>query len=116
VHRHVGFERAVHAEHADPFRIGRGESAEPHQRRGDWEAGELDRKSIPLQSLLHISCIAMWVSSVLCIQSMPIHFGSAAGKAPSPISVEVIGKPVSLTNSRRRSQGTLAGVHMPPPV
>ena len=43
VHRHVGFQRAVHAEHAHPFRIGGGERAEAHQRRGDREAGELDQ-------------------------------------------------------------------------
>ena len=43
VHRHVGFVGAVHAEHAEPLRIGRRIGAEPHQRRGDREAGELDQ-------------------------------------------------------------------------
>ena len=43
VHRHVGFQRAVHAEHAHPLRIGGGKGAQPHQRRGDREAGELDQ-------------------------------------------------------------------------
>ena len=43
VHRHVGFQRAVHAEHAHPLRIGGRKGAEPHQRRGDREAGELDQ-------------------------------------------------------------------------
>ena len=43
VHRHVGFQRAVHAEHAHPLRVGGGISAEPHQRRGDRIAGELDQ-------------------------------------------------------------------------
>ena len=33
----------MHAEHAQPLRIGRGKRAEPHQRRGDREAGELDQ-------------------------------------------------------------------------
>ena len=41
VHRHVGFVGAVHAEHAEPLRIGGREGAEPHQRRGDREAGQL---------------------------------------------------------------------------
>ena len=43
VHRHVGFQRAVHAEHAHPLRIGRRKGAKPHQRRGDRKAGELDQ-------------------------------------------------------------------------
>ena len=43
VHRHVGFQRAVHAEHAHPLRIGGRKGAEPHQRRGDRIAGELDQ-------------------------------------------------------------------------
>ncbi|MNV22433.1 hypothetical protein D3C71_1134040 [compost metagenome] len=32
VHREVGFEHAVHAQHADELRVGRGERAQPHQR------------------------------------------------------------------------------------
>ena len=40
VHRVVGFERAVHAEHAEPLLVGRRIGAEPHQRRGDREAGQ----------------------------------------------------------------------------
>ncbi len=42
--------------------------------------------------------------------SMPSHCGSAAGKAPSPIRVEVMGKPVSLTSSRRCSRRGRAGI------
>ena len=42
VHRPVGLPGAVHAEHAEPLRIGGREGAEPHQRRGDRKAGELD--------------------------------------------------------------------------
>ena len=38
VHRQVGFVGAVHAEHAEPLRIGRRIGAEPHQRRGDRES------------------------------------------------------------------------------
>ena len=38
VHRPVGFVGAVHAEHAEPLRIGRRKGAEPHQRRGDRES------------------------------------------------------------------------------
>ncbi len=41
VHRPIRFPGAVHAEHAEPLRIGRGIGAEPHQRRGDGKAGEL---------------------------------------------------------------------------
>ena len=43
VHRPVGFVGAVHAEHAEPLRIGGRKGAEAHQRRGDREAGELDQ-------------------------------------------------------------------------
>ena len=43
VHRHVRFIGAVHAEHAEPLVIVRRESTEPHQRRGDWRAGERDQ-------------------------------------------------------------------------
>ena len=42
MHRHVGFERAVHAQHADPFWIGRRKCTESHQRRCDRKACELD--------------------------------------------------------------------------
>ncbi len=56
------------------------------------------------------SCIAQFASQVPCMPSMPSHCGSAAGKAPSPISVEVIGKPVSLTSSRRESQAAAPGI------
>ena len=41
VHRPVRFPRAVHAEHAEPLRIGRRIRAEPHERRGDRKAGKL---------------------------------------------------------------------------
>ncbi len=43
VHRPVRLPGAVHAEHAEPLRIGGRESAEPHQGRGDGKAGELDQ-------------------------------------------------------------------------
>ena len=43
VHRPVGFPGAVHAEHAEPLRIGGRDGAEPHQGRGDREAGRLDQ-------------------------------------------------------------------------
>jgi hypothetical protein len=43
VHRPVGFPGAVHAEHAEPLRIGGRKGAEPHQGRGDGKAGELDQ-------------------------------------------------------------------------
>ena len=38
VHRQVGLVGAVHAEHAEPLRIGGGIGAEPHQGRGDRES------------------------------------------------------------------------------
>jgi hypothetical protein len=38
VHRVVGRARAVHAEHAEPLVVRRGEPAEAHQRAGDREA------------------------------------------------------------------------------
>ena len=51
MHRHVGFVGAVHAEHAEPVlarcRIG----AEPHQGRGDREAGDLDQFAQQLRCL-----------------------------------------------------------------
>ena len=43
VHRPVRLPGAVHAEHAEPLRIGGRIGAEPHQRRGDRKAGELDQ-------------------------------------------------------------------------
>ena len=43
VHRPVGFPSAVHAEHAEPLRIGGRKGAEPHQGRGDRKAGELGK-------------------------------------------------------------------------
>ncbi len=41
VHRVVGFERAVHAEHAEPLLVGGGIGAQTHQRRSDGKAGQL---------------------------------------------------------------------------
>ena len=41
MHRQVGLVGAVHAEHAEPLRIGGGVGAEPHQRRSDGKPGEL---------------------------------------------------------------------------
>ena len=43
VHRPIRLPGAVHAEHAEPLRIGGRKGAEPHQRRGDGKAGELDQ-------------------------------------------------------------------------
>ena len=62
------------------------------------------------------SCIAQLASQVPCMPSMPSHCRSAAGKAPSPISVEVMGKPVSLTSSRNRSLAARPELTTPPPV
>ena len=42
--------------------------------------------------------------------SMPSHCGSAAGKAPSPISVEVIGKPVSFDQFAQQVARLRAGI------
>ncbi len=41
VHRHVRFERAVHAQHTQPVRMVGGESAQAHQRRSGRRAGQL---------------------------------------------------------------------------
>src|ERR1022692_3983539 len=63
----------------------------------------------------HVAIVHRHVgSSVPCMPSMPIHCGSAEGKAPSPISVEVIGKPESLTSSRKRSLAALPELITPP--
>ena len=43
VHRPVRLPGAVHAEHAEPLRVGGGKCAKPHQGRGDREPGELDQ-------------------------------------------------------------------------
>ena len=40
VHREVGLVGAVHAEHAEQLRVGGRIGAEPHQGRGDREAGQ----------------------------------------------------------------------------
>ena len=40
MHRVVGLERAVHAEHAQPLLVGRGIGAQAHQRRGDGKSGQ----------------------------------------------------------------------------
>ena len=42
VHRIIGLERPVHAEHAEPVAAGGRIGAEPHQGRGDRKAGEFD--------------------------------------------------------------------------
>ena len=73
-------------------------------------------KRAPMQIITSQSCIAMLASSVPCMPSMPSHCGSAAGNAPSPISVEVIGKPVSLTSSRSNSLAARPELITPPPV
>ena len=51
VHRPVGLPGAVHAEHAEPLRIGGRIGAEPHQGRGDGKAGELDQLAQQLAGL-----------------------------------------------------------------
>ena len=43
VHGQIGLVGAVHAEHAEPVLAGRRIGAEPHQRRGDREAGQVDQ-------------------------------------------------------------------------
>ena len=73
-------------------------------------------KRAPMQIIRSQSCIAQLASQVPCMPSMPSHCGSAAGKAPSPISVEVIGKPVSLTSSRSSALACGPELMMPPPV
>ena len=42
MHRVVGLERTVHAEHAEPLLVGRRIGAEPHQRRSDRKPGRAD--------------------------------------------------------------------------
>ena len=73
-------------------------------------------KRAPMQIMRSQSCIAQFASQVPCMPSMPSHFGSDAGKAPSPINVEVIGKPVSLTSSRSSVLASGPELMMPPPV
>ena len=48
--------------------------------------------------------------------SMPSHCGSAAGKAPRPISVEVTGEPVSAASSRSSVEARGPALITPPPV
>ena len=45
VHGVVGFERAMHADHAQPLRVGRRESAEAHQRGRDRPAGRFRQRA-----------------------------------------------------------------------
>ena len=73
-------------------------------------------KRAPTAIIRSQSCIAQLASQVPCMPSMPSHCRSAAGKAPSPIKVEVIGKPVSLTSSRSRSLAARPELITPPPV
>ena len=73
-------------------------------------------KRAPMQIITSQSCIALLASQVPCMPSMPSHCGSEAGKAPSPISVEVIGKPVSLASSRSSSLASGPELMTPPPV
>src|SRR3546814_9319395 len=40
IHRHIGFIRAMHAQHSQPLRRGSRESAKAHQRAGDWRSEE----------------------------------------------------------------------------
>ena len=58
----------------------------------------------------------MFDSYVPCIPSIPSHFGSSAGKAPSPIRVEVIGKPASDTSWRSAALAPGPALITPPPV
>ena len=48
--------------------------------------------------------------------SMPSHWSEDAGKAPSPISVEVTGKPVSSAISRNSFDAPGPALMTPPPV
>ncbi len=67
-------------------------------------------KRAPMQIIRSQSCIDQLASQVPCMPSMPSHCGSAAGNAPKPISVEVMGKPVSLTSSRNDSLAARPGI------
>src|SRR3546814_15519740 len=40
IHRHIGFIRAMHAQHSQPLRRGSRASAKAHQRAVDWSAGQ----------------------------------------------------------------------------
>ena len=73
-------------------------------------------KRAPMQIITSQSCIAQLASQVPCMPSMPSQCGSEAGKAPSPIRVEVIGKPVSLTSSRSKRLARGPELMTPPPV
>ncbi len=52
-------------------------------------------KRAPRHTITSQSCMALLASKEPCMPSIPSHWGSAAGKAPRPIRVEVTGAPVS---------------------
>lgn len=70
----------------------------------------------PTQIITSQSCMALLASNVPCMPSMPSHAGSAAGKAPRPISVEVTGAPVRAANSRSAALALGPALMTPPPV
>ena len=43
LHRHVGFIRAVHSQHADELAVAGLEAAQTHQRAGAWESEQIDQ-------------------------------------------------------------------------
>ena len=67
-------------------------------------------KRAPTAIIRSQSCIAQLASQVPCMPSMPSHCRSAAGKAPSPISVEVMGKPVTLDQFAQEIGRGAAGI------
>ena len=73
-------------------------------------------KRAPTQIITSQSCMAWLASNVPCMPSMPSQAGSAAGKAPSPMRVEVTGAPVMAAKVRRAALAAGPALMTPPPV
>ena len=73
-------------------------------------------KRAPMLIMTSQLYMARFASYVPCMPSMPNHCGSDAGKAPRPIRVEVIGKPVSFTNCVSSFAAKGPAFTTPPPV
>ena len=73
-------------------------------------------KRAPMATMTSQSCMALLASKLPCMPSMPSHFSSEAGKAPSPIRVEVTGAPVRAANSRSSAEALGPALMTPPPV
>lgn len=73
-------------------------------------------KRAPIATMTSQSCMALLLSKLPCMPTMPSHAGSEAGKAPRPIRVEVTGAPVSLASSRSSSAALGPALMTPPPV